>query len=725
MQIKVRFLDNLKVEALFDDHRVLADQPVRYKGNGLAPSPFDYFLASSALCAAYFVKMYCRTREIPLDDIRIIQNNIVDPDNRYKQDFKIDVELPNEISEKDRKGILASIDRCSVKRVIQNTPNFIITPHNTLGGEDNLLTDFSDMLGRETFIPGKDRSLEESLKQLSQAIKNIGVRLEIASWRNPIPHVWSVHLRDADCPINYTNGKGQTKEAALCSALGEFIERLSTNYFYADYYLGEKIANAEFVHYPDEKWFSIDDLKQDLPSGLMDDYLKKIYSLDGELKAAHLIDTNSGNSERGICALPFIRQSDQQLVYIPVNLIGNLFVSNGMSAGNTKFEARVQALSEIFERAVKNQIISEKIALPEIPENILSTYPQIQEGIQKLKEEGFTVFAKDASLSGRFPVCCVAILNPQTGGGYASFGAHPIFEVALERSLTELLQGRSFESLKEMPKPSFHEFAITEHNNLVNHFIDSSGVLHWRFFSSEEDYSFYHWDFSGTTQEEFQYLMEILNRLEKDVYIADYNDLGIPACRILVPNYSEIYEVQDLLEENNNQCLSLRKDILNLHTLDRDQLSHLVDKLESSELDDFLPVMDFIGVAFDENSPWGKLMISELKCLIYLILEEFDLALENCELITNFNEYPDSRIHFYGCLKTLLEIEVSDEFELDNYFQSVQSLYPKEIFDAALLSLKGEVRFYGLLQTDLNLTGIEKHRLLIQSYDKLRKVRKN
>jgi uncharacterized OsmC-like protein len=73
---------------------VIADQPIRYKGDGSAPGPFDYFLASSALCAAYFVKLYCNTRNIPTENIRLSQNNIVDPENRYQQIFKIQVELP-------------------------------------------------------------------------------------------------------------------------------------------------------------------------------------------------------------------------------------------------------------------------------------------------------------------------------------------------------------------------------------------------------------------------------------------------------------------------------------------------------------------------------------------------------------------------------------------------------------------------------------------------------
>ena len=105
MEIKVKFLDRLRLEARFDDFTIIADQPIRYKGDGSAPGPFDYFLASSALCAAYFVKLYCDARAIPTEHIRLAQNNIVDPENRYQQTIKIQVELPADISDKDREGI--------------------------------------------------------------------------------------------------------------------------------------------------------------------------------------------------------------------------------------------------------------------------------------------------------------------------------------------------------------------------------------------------------------------------------------------------------------------------------------------------------------------------------------------------------------------------------------------------------------------------------------------
>lgn len=727
MQIQVSYLENLRIQANFDDFNVISDQPIRYKGDGTAPGPFDYFLASSAMCAAYFVKVYCNAREIPTDDIRISQDNIVDPENRYKQTFDIKVELPESISEKDREGIVRSIERCSVKRVIQNSPEFRITPVTTLASDTALNYDQKDPGQSQTLIPGKDSPLEITLKTMSELISSLGIKIEIASWRNPLPHVWSVHIRDADSPMNYTNGKGSSKDAALCSALGEFIERISNNYFYNDYYLGEEIAQAKFVHYPEEKWFPLDSDNQEIfPKGLMDDYLFDVYGQDGELKPYHLYDTNSGNTERGICALPYKRFSDGEDVYIPVNLIGNLYVSNGMSAGNTLYEARVQCLSEIFERAVKNQIISEEITLPDIPRCVLEKYPNILEGINKLEAQGFPVFAKDASLGGRFPVICVTIQNPKTGGAFASFGAHPIFEVALERSLTELLQGRSFEGLNDLPAPTFNSFAVREHNNIVDHFIDSSGVISWKFFSNRPDYEFVEWNFSGTTEEEFDYLMGILKQLEKEVYIADYECLGAKACRILVPDYSEIYLKEDLIWDNNNQALLYRNDILNIHKLEDEQVADLIAKLEDSELDNYMPISELIGVAFDENSTWGQLVIGELKGFCHLALGDLESAKEYFQMLTTFSDHLPDRKRYFQTLNTVLDLateSVEQDQTINEYKDSLISMYGQEKVERAVDAVIKGNAFTDFCVTNNNLEGIEKHERLIESYKKLQAAR--
>jgi ribosomal protein S12 methylthiotransferase accessory factor len=723
MQVNIKFLENLKLEAHFDDFTILTDQPIRYKGNGSAPGPFDYFLASSAMCAAYFVKVYCIARNIPTEDIKLTQNNIVDPENRYKQIFNIQVELPESISEHDREGILKSIDRCTVKKVIQQSPEFNIEIINVLGRDSALIyRNFSEQ-ETKTMILGKDCSLEETIEKMTGKLRDLGINIEIASWRNPIPHVWSVHIRDSDSPMCFTNGKGATKDAALCSALGEYLERISNNYLYNDYFLGEEISNQDFVHYPNEKWFKAGP-KDTLPKDLMDDYLLDIYNQDNDLKASHLIDTNSGNTKRGICAIPYTRQSDQKIVYIPVNLIGNLFVSNGMSAGNTKFEARVQCLSEIFERAVKNKIILEEITLPDVPKSILEKYPKILEGINKLEAEGYPIIVKDASLGGKFPVMSVTLMNPRNGGVFASFGAHPKFEVALERSLTELLQGRSFEGLNVLTPPTFNQNAISEHNNIIDHFIDSTGVVSWKFFSEKADYSFSHWDFSGSTEEEYNYLMDILNQLEKEVYIADFEELGVHACRILVPDYSEIYLPEDLIWDNHNKALQFRSDILNIHSLTDKELNKLVKKLEESEIDDYTKISELIGIAFDENSVWGQLNIGELKGLIFLALKEYEEAKSLVEMFLTFNDNLTSRKLFYQALNTVLDITINPELELNDYIPNLTRMFGAENLKNALDSVSGELKFFGLTKTDLNLNGLDKHLRLIESYKKLQTAKR-
>ncbi|WP_139852688.1 OsmC domain/YcaO domain-containing protein [Acinetobacter pullicarnis] len=726
MEIKVNYLDNLRLEAKFDDFTVIADQPIRYKGDGSAPGPFDYFLASSALCAAYFVKVYCQARDIPTENIRLSQNNIVDPENRYKQIFKIQIELPADISDKDRQGILRSIDRCTVKKVVQTGPEFVIEAVESIDADAQALLMPSLASENNTYIQGKDLPLEQTIANMSAIMAKLGMKIEIASWRNIVPNVWSLHVRDAQAPMCFTNGKGSTKESALASALGEFIERLNCNFFYNDQFWGEEIANADFVHYPEEKWFKPGP-EGELPTEILDEYCLEIYNPDDELLGTHLYDTNSGNTERGICSLPYVRQSDQEVVYFPSNLIENLFLSNGMSAGNTLEEAQVQCLSEIFERAVKREIIQGEMTLPDVPQEVLAKYPSIVAGIQALEEQGFPVLVKDASLGGQYPVMCVTLMNPRTGGVFASFGAHPSFEVALERSLTELLQGRSFEGLNDLPQPTFSSNAVTEPNNYVEHFIDSSGVVSWHFFSAKADFEFVEWDFSGqgenSNAEEAAALFGILEEMGKEVYMAVYQHLGATACRILVPDYSEIYLVEDLIWDNTNIALSFRSDILNLHRLDDAALEALIERLDESELDDYTEITTLIGIEFDDNTVWGQLTILELKLLIQLALKQFEEAKESVETFLQYNTNTVERGLFYQAMNVVLEVVLDDELELDDFEFNFRRMFSDERMDAVMGSVDGSVRFYGLTPTSMKLEGLDRHLRLIDSYKKLHAAR--
>lgn len=115
------------------------------------------------------------------------------------------------------------------------------------------------------------------------------------------------------------------------------------------------------MHYPNEKWFLIpaDGL---LPAGILDKRLHAFYDPEQELSASDQIYLQSGNSDRGICTLLFIRQSDQQTVYILMNIIGNLYIFNGMSAGKSTSSAasllRIKVCVRVFTSYMYSRAVS-------------------------------------------------------------------------------------------------------------------------------------------------------------------------------------------------------------------------------------------------------------------------------------------------------------------------------------------------------------------------------
>ncbi len=569
----------------------------------------------------------------------------------------------------------------------------------------------------EHFIPGKDASLEASIARMQSKLAEIGFQVEERSWLHPVDGLWSVHIADRDCPLLFTNGKGASQLAAQASALGEFFERLSTNYFWSHYFLGEEFASHRYTHYPEERWFSFDPDHGGWPEELLTPDLHELYNPDNAIPAQALVDRNSGNIERGICALPFSRVSDDETIWVPVNIIGNLYVSNGMSAGNSKEEARAQALSEIVERYIKFRVIREGLCLPDVPETVLARFPQLAADIRDLRAAGFGILVKDASLGGRYPVACVTLLNPGDQGCYASFGAHPRFEIALERALTELLQGRALDALGGFPEPGFDLDEVASAPNLEIHFVDSSGVIHWNFLGNAPDFQFADWNFSSSTREDYACLVDMIQEDGFEIYVADYTHLGMYACRMIVPGMSEIYPFDDLEYENNSFGNEIREPVLFLPELDDEECEALLDTLNDSGIDDQRPVAALIGLAPDAGSFWEDLRVGELKLLLALAIADEEATREGCEWIRHFGQIAPQRLRVYRCIESLLGL--SDTGDFDTYRLALESLYGQATLDQARALLTREERFFGISPLGFELSGCQLHQRLLEAYGKV------
>lgn len=577
---------------------------------------------------------------------------------------------------------------------------------------------------QKTFLKGKDRDLESTIAAMLEKLVSLDIDVKEASVLNPVPYVHSMHVHDSACIQMFTNGKGACDKSSKASALGEYFERLSCNYFFADYYLGQDISSSDFVHYPNERWFEVE--ADVLPNGLLDEGLWTYYNPEGELHAEQLFDLNSGAGERGICALPFHRVSDNQAIYFPVNIIGNLYVSNGMAAGNTMYEARVQALSEICERYVKNKIIAEGLCLPEIPQAVIERFPHIQISIEALKAKGYHLRLADASLGGVYPVISVTLINPQDASVFASFGAHPCFEVALERTVTELLQGRElsgFNDLGEFQAPSFNLDEVADAENLVTHFINATGLIAYDFFKEEADYNFVDWNIDLDTQSQFEYLTGIIHKMGLEIYIADYEHLGVYACRIIVPGMSEIYPVDDLVWNNNNEGALFREVILSLNHAGKESWQNLLNELEENEYPDMLKIAEFIGVLPDVHTPWASLQLGELKAMLYLALGELEKANEWHNWCLHIGRIDEARKLHYKCLHAVIEIELDESRALSSYLPSLLLMYGEVLVQSCKNLMEGKDYFHGLHSPGLSLDGFKTHLKLLEGYGKVQKAK--
>lgn len=560
-------------------------------------------------------------------------------------------------------------------------------------------------MGHTECPPGKDAPLSETIALGTRLLAEMNLDAGPVSWLNPAPHCWSVHFQVKGCPPLASNGKGTSREACLAGALGEFFERLATNFYFSDYFLDNSKTAAtapDFLFYPDEQWFPCS--PEEPPPAenrhgveLFGDGLRQFYDPDDQLTAADLADHNSDPGRGGICALPFTNLETGQKIFLPVGVLNNLYVSNGMAAGNSATEASAQALAEILERHVKNQVIAAGLSLPEVPSSGLHQLPGVVATIGRLRERALELRILDASLGGQFPVICALLSNHRTGGACAAFGASCRFAGAIERTVTELLQGRSLEMLDDFPPLCHDQEEVADLFNLESHFVNGAGLLAWRMFRDQPDFTPTQWDFHGDSRTEWQQLLQLVHTRGFAVYRAEYRHCGIYTCRLVVPGMSEIYPVDDLLYNNRASGGQLRGELLDLTKKGKEELGKLLQLIDSLPLSDRQLVAEAIGILFPPDSAWAGLTLGELKALLQLALGRREEALAWCNWCLDQGVLAENRLRLFQLLQTILLLESGGE-QCNAYRQNLGLFYSEDELGRAEAVLCGNLRFPGLTE---------------------------
>jgi ribosomal protein S12 methylthiotransferase accessory factor len=337
-----------------------------------------------------------------------------------------------------------------------------------------------------------------------------------------------------------TYGKGNSSEWVSASAWGEMIERIQNLAFYMILIYPSqpetKVSeDHDFRYYPDEKIFSLGYESNNSFTKYYKDLVQKKHG------------KNFHNDN--VTCIPFYSLFQKKTVYLPFRALQVIAGSNGMCSGNTREEALIQGISEIFERFLLKAFYQNPFCPPDIP---LSCFEGTEIGLKIIhltQKHDFKIQIKDCSLGKDYPVIGVLIKNSENCYAF-HLGADPSPVTALERCFTEMFQGGAicFQSIEELNNNLPF--------NLETDFWKKNLSLTIKAYAGQwppsilgdnpscEFTGFEHPD-SVSDHDDLMYLLNILKNENREVLVRDNSFLGQPSYYIYIPGMSEMTTFPD------------------------------------------------------------------------------------------------------------------------------------------------------------------------------------
>ncbi len=337
------------------------------------------------------------------------------------------------------------------------------------------------------------------------------------------------------------NGKGVTPELARASAYAEFMERLqNSNGLHSCGACPSRygLMSQQLATPPDavpRKWSAIESCNPRIAASLS--------SSIGDLP----------DDDQDIWTLPFLQVRDGRLCHLPVEMMARCTGTNGMVAGNSPAEAIVQGLCELMERLAMREIFDRNLVCPTIPRK---TYQSLNcmKGIEFLERSGLKVIIKDASMGGKYPVVAALVIDPRRNCYTHKCGSDPVLDIAIQRSLTEALQGHDLDSFQQRLMPVLWTDSADKRSGTWRRCDHPEFALHKSlsgtaaqvpdsFFLSNAETGCRLEAFVNHTSHRhmIQRLVAPLYDAGYEIYIRDSSIAGFPAYWIYIPGISEVF----------------------------------------------------------------------------------------------------------------------------------------------------------------------------------------
>lgn len=396
----------------------------------------------------------------------------------------------------------------------------------------------------------KDAKPKDTVKRIKNILKENKIKVRetniIKTFGN---YITSLRVVVENTNIG-TNGKGNCSFNSRASAYAEFMERLQSQLLF-------HFSDTDFCEEPDEIISEQKLLvKNELFKNIHDEnFIFKLNSVSNTSRRIVNLLKNGKNTddikENETILIPFVSYQTGKKVYLPKRIISFMQNSNGYASGNTYEEAIVQACSEIAERFVIKEVFEKNIKLPLIPDKFYNKYSKLVRLIKYIESRNYKVTVKDASLGKGFCVVCIVFedLLQKRGNVCLKFGAHPFLPVAIERCLTEFLQGTDINNPDE--RKLFGYLSLDENIEKDYKIIDmyTSRVCFGKttdfvesILSDEGDYPFdsniWLTNESCSNKELAKKILGVFLKYTNDIYIRNYNFLGFPCVLVCIPDMS-------------------------------------------------------------------------------------------------------------------------------------------------------------------------------------------
>jgi ribosomal protein S12 methylthiotransferase accessory factor len=116
--VEVNFPGNKQVDAQVVGHHIPTDQSPESGGHGLAPEPFQLFLASIATCAGIYAKSFCDERGLPAP--HGLDMDIDRDDTGVITKLELSLRVDGGFPEKYDRAISRAMGLCAVKKQLRS-----------------------------------------------------------------------------------------------------------------------------------------------------------------------------------------------------------------------------------------------------------------------------------------------------------------------------------------------------------------------------------------------------------------------------------------------------------------------------------------------------------------------------------------------------------------------------------------------------------------------------